>query len=118
MADDYCQHTHDQRVEFGFEVAADGVQTCRGCGLPTRESVELRRAEFLAAPDHARPIDPVGLIVIGALIGAVGGGLGVASDAEAIGWAAAAVASVVMLIGIVAQGVGMGMQWSRYDLEE
>lgn len=118
LAKEYCHHGAEQRAEFGLDVAADGVQTCRGCGLPTRESVEQRRAEFLATSRAAGPMDPISLIVVGVLIGAGGGGLGIAVDLEAIGFAAAAVGSIVVLIGVVAQGVRLGMQWSRYDTEK
>lgn len=57
----YCTHGAMQLTKFGTDTDADGVITCRGCGLPTWGSVHAAdlRAEANAPRPVARPTQPV-----------------------------------------------------------
>jgi uncharacterized protein YbjQ (UPF0145 family) len=46
----YCSHGLVQQVKLGFDVSPEGYDVCRGCGLPTFESVQKSGTPLAPTP--------------------------------------------------------------------
>ena len=62
MSDEYCNHGLIQLSKFGVDVDQRGVETCRGCGLPTWDSTRKARAAELppVEPSSSRSVEDSG----------------------------------------------------------